>query len=242
MKRLSMLAGGLLLLVGSTVLAHATINIKVAEVQGTSAYVQGSKAAPNADIFWEGTKVTSTNKGGNFSFYGVIPSDCVGTLSDGTPVEVALLNCTPVAVAPAPVPQTGQTLSYNFDGTPEPINCADTGQDGELRKGVAWPTPRFNDNGNGTITDNLTGLIWLQNAGCFGTVTWIQALAAANSLANSNCNLSDGSAAGDWRLPNVRELRSLIDYAQSNPAYRPAIHLQMFSQALGITLTGHLLP
>ena len=37
------------------------------------------------------------------------------------------------------------------------------------QKGVAWPNPRFTDNGNGTVTDNLTGLIWLKNANCFGT-------------------------------------------------------------------------
>ena len=36
------------------------------------------------------------------------------------------------------------------------------------KKGVAWPNPRFTDNGNGTVTDNLTGLIWLKNANCFG--------------------------------------------------------------------------
>ncbi|MGA9347827.1 MAG: hypothetical protein WBW48_03355 [Anaerolineae bacterium] len=36
-----------------------------------------------------------------------------------------------------------------------------TGEDGELLKGVTWPSPRFTDNGNGTVTDNLTGLIWL---------------------------------------------------------------------------------
>jgi hypothetical protein len=33
--------------------------------------------------------------------------------------------------------------------------------DGEIRAGVAWPTPRFTDNGDGTATDNLTGLTWL---------------------------------------------------------------------------------
>jgi hypothetical protein len=32
--------------------------------------------------------------------------------------------------------------------------------------GVAWPNPRFTDNSDGTVTDNLTGLIWLKNANC----------------------------------------------------------------------------
>jgi hypothetical protein len=48
--------------------ADATITIKVAEVQNGVAVVQGSKAARNADIFWEGERVTQANKGGNSLF------------------------------------------------------------------------------------------------------------------------------------------------------------------------------
>jgi len=66
----------------------------------------------------------------------------------------------------APVPQTGQVLCYNSAGTV--ITCAGTGQDGALQKGVELPTPRFTDNGNGTIKDKLTGVIWLKNANCGG--------------------------------------------------------------------------
>ena len=51
-----------------------------------------------------------------------------------------------------PVEKTGQTTSYA------------TGDDGDLEKGLAWPNPRFTDNEDGTVTDNLTGLIWLKNA------------------------------------------------------------------------------
>ena len=78
-------------------------------------------------------------------------------------------------------------------------------------KGVAWPNPRFTDNGNGTVTDNLTGLIWLKNANCFGAKDWAMALSDANTLNNGECGLTDGSVEGDWRLPNVREMQSLID-------------------------------
>ena len=93
--------------------------------------------------------------------------------------------------------------------------------DSKLRKGVLWPDPRFRDNGNGTVKDNLTGLIWLKNANCFGTRTWLQALTAANGLASPSCGLADGSNAGQWRLPNVRELLSLIDYDHASPAIPP---------------------
>ena len=104
------------------------------------------------------------------------------------------------------LPRTGQSVSYA------------TGDDGALQMGATLPTPRFRDNGDGTVTDNLTGLIWLKNANCFGATTWAGALTDANGLASGSCGLSDGSHAGDWRLPNVRELRSLINRTYSKPA------------------------
>jgi len=117
---------------------------------------------------------------------------------------------------PAPVPQTGQILCYDTDGG-SPIECTGTGQDGEYQKGVVAPTPRLTDNGNGTITDNLTGLIWLKNANCFSAVIWDQALSNCNGLQNGSCGLTDGSSAGDWRLPNYKELFSLVDIANYEP-------------------------
>ncbi len=55
------------------------------------------------------------------------------------------------------------------DGTPR--NCAGTGEDGELRKGVAWPNPRF-VSGTGAaadcMTDKLTGLMWPKNGNLAG--------------------------------------------------------------------------
>jgi hypothetical protein len=83
---------------------------------------------------------------------------------------------------------------------------------------VVWPTPRFTDNLNGTVTDNLTKLIWMKNAKAFGLLTWANALATANTLENGMADLSDGSQAGDWRLPNLRELQSLLDYGRTDPA------------------------
>ena len=108
----------------------------------------------------------------------------------------------------APVEKTGQITSYSATG----------GEDGDLRKGVAWPNPRFKDGGNGTVRDTLTKLIWLKNANAFGLRIWEQALADANALASGSAGLTDGSKAGDWRLPNVKELQSLIDFACHGPA------------------------
>ena len=112
----------------------------------------------------------------------------------------------PAPCEAAPVEKTGQTTSYA------------TGDDGNLQKGVAWPSPRFTDNGDGTVTDNLTGMIWLKNANCDGTKTWTGALNYCNNLANGACGLTDGSVADDWRLPNIKELLSLIDYGQFDPS------------------------
>jgi hypothetical protein len=116
------------------------------------------------------------------------------------------------------VAKTGQTTCWNASGTA--ISCTGTGQDGAVQKGVSV-SPRFTDNLNGTVLDNLTGLVWLKNANCFGAQTWTNALSNANTLANLACGLSDGSVARDWRLPNVKELQSLIDFGQFFPALPP---------------------
>ena len=107
---------------------------------------------------------------------------------------------------PAPVQITGQFTSYA------------TGDDGDLGKGVPWSDPRFTDNLDGAVIDNLTGLIWLKDANCFGIRTWDEALSYCNGLADGSCGLTDGSSAGDWRLPNRRELFSLIHIQYFGPA------------------------
>ncbi len=66
----------------------------------------------------------------------------------------------------------------------------------------------YKDNGDGTVTDTSTGLIW-QKTGISGK-TWEQALAYCESL-----NLASHA---DWRLPNAKELRSLVDATRSNPS------------------------
>ena len=102
--------------------------------------------------------------------------------------------------------RTGQTTSYA------------NGDDASQSKGVAWPAIRFTDNQDGTVTDHLTGLIWLKDAGCFSPTTWSNAITDAAQLADGACGLSDGSTAGKWRLPNPNELESLIDVSASDPA------------------------
>ncbi|MBM2838631.1 MAG: Fibronectin, type domain protein, partial [Deltaproteobacteria bacterium] len=100
------------------------------------------------------------------------------------------------------IPKTGQATSYDANNPKK--------DDGALQRGVAWPSPRFTVDGTGLcVTDNLTGLMWVKTRD--GTMrTWQQALDYANNL--TLCGYTD------WRLPNRKELRSLIDYSQSTPA------------------------
>lgn len=119
---------------------------------------------------------------------------------------------------PAPVAKTGQTTTYA------------TGDDGDLEKGVPWPVPRFTDNGNWTVTDNLTGLIWMKDADCSGVSDWYGALELCNSISAPDCGLTDGSEVGDWRLPNVKELHSLVDYGNyylALPSGHPFVDVQL---------------
>ena len=137
---------------------------------------------------------------------GVNCDVCKGTMSNGVcSTERAEV-----------VNKTGQTVSYA------------PGDDGYYQYGIdpaiaptlgvlgAYNAPpfagtRFTDNGNGTVTDNLTGLVWLKSDNCFGMQQWASALTSANTLKgdNSQCSLNDGSTPGQWRLPNINELHSL---------------------------------
>jgi len=113
---------------------------------------------------------------------------------------------------PVPLWETGQTACYDTAGILR--NCSGTGEDGELRRGVAWPDPRFAINGD-CVTDKLTGLMWARNANLpDGTRTWQGALDYVASI-NSGFGLCGHN---DWRLPNQKELRSLIDHSQKNLA------------------------
>jgi hypothetical protein len=71
-------------------------------------------------------------------------------------------------------------------------------------------TNRYVDCGNGTVTDTETGLIWLKQSDCLGAKDWAAANQAAAALKSGDCSstanpLSDGSSAGDWRLPTRDE-------------------------------------
>jgi len=138
-------------------------------------------------------------------------------LAAATFLHVPVLNLHAAAIN---LPRSGQTTSYA------------SGDDGAFMAGQPAPSPRFTA-ANGAVSDHLTGLVWLQNANCTDTVggvakgsgylPWTNALSWSNSLAPGTCGLSDGSVAGQWRLPTRKELQTILDHSQYNPAV-PAGH------------------
>ncbi|MEI7661920.1 MAG: DUF1566 domain-containing protein [Bacteroidota bacterium] len=75
-----------------------------------------------------------------------------------------------------------------------------------VRGNTAYGTNQFVSNGNGTITDNATGLMWMQNDNGTG-VLWKDALSYAENFTYAGYS--------DWRLPDTRELQSIVDYTRS---------------------------
>lgn len=92
------------------------------------------------------------------------------------------------------------------------------------------PDSRFSDNGDGTVTDKQTNLIWMRcslgqtwgGTTCTGNAviySWLQALQEANGYSFA------GSSA--WRAPNLKELTSIVEIA----CYDPAINHDVFPLA-----------
>jgi hypothetical protein len=116
----------------------------------------------------------------------------------------------------------GFALAQDHAGT---IDLSETGQveskgdgdDGDIRAGVSWPTVRFTDHGDGTVTDELTCLMWLKDGGCLGAGLGVK-FATAEALIGELKNFSpDPNCAGytsgkydTWALPTATQLLSLI--------------------------------
>ncbi|MEW6115444.1 MAG: DUF1566 domain-containing protein [Nitrospirota bacterium] len=107
--------------------------------------------------------------------------------------------------------QTGQVTCHDTFG--REIPCTGSGQDAEFKRGISWPVPRFEQKDE-MVLDRLTGLIWTQDANpAVFPVTWQEAL---DYIADMNRERTFGYS--DWRLPNRRELRSLMSHQTRKPA------------------------
>lgn len=113
-------------------------------------------------------------------------------------------------------PRTGQAICWDSSG--DVINCAGSGYDAHYKAGIAWPSPRFSDNGDGTMTDRLTRLIWTKDAAAptAGACTGYKAMDWTSALDYVVClNSNNYLGHNDWRLPNINELESLVNAADS---------------------------
>jgi hypothetical protein len=78
-----------------------------------------------------------------------------------------------------------------------------------VRGGNGYGINRFSDNGNATISDNASNLMWMKDDSRTA-MNWQDALAYARTMNNANFG-----GHHDWRLPDTKELESIIDYSRS---------------------------
>jgi len=111
---------------------------------------------------------------------------------------------------------TGHIKSYNISAGPKHfVRC--------VRGNLAYGVNLFQNNSDGTISDLATGLMWQQTDNGSG-IDWEHALAYAQTQNNANY-----LGHNDWRLPNTKELQSLVDYTRSPYATNSAAINALFS-------------
>jgi len=108
---------------------------------------------------------------------------------------------------------SGQTTSYDSGA------LDDKEQDGTAKS--------YTYNGDGTVTDNHTNLVWQKDHkdDC-ATLTWENALSYCSTLASGSGGLTDGSVAGDWRVPSYVELATLPDLSYPSSSYLNSVFTQ----------------
>ena len=193
---------------------------------------------------------------------GDVNADGTKDLSDAVTILGHLFLGSPTQLLPlcetqgsSGLPDTGQTQCYDCNG--QLIPCRDcrgqprpcegftadflTLQDSLQRTGCPNDANRFTDHGDGTVTDNCTGLMWQKDTAdvnsdgtVFGDqVTWCEAL--------NYCHKLQFAGHDDWRLPNVRELQSIVDYGRS-PSIDPVFDEMSNSYWTSTSVTLAILP
>lgn len=106
------------------------------------------------------------------------------------------------------IPDTAITQCY--DGSQALVSCPTAGQDYYGQDAQFSPSSRqrsYTASGGITVTDNVTGLVWMWN-GTNSVLTWQDAMNA--------CGASSLGGASDWRLPDYHELSFLVDRSKYN--------------------------
>ena len=127
-----------------------------------------------------------------------------------------------------PIVETGQT---NFYSDSQKINEPNEGE-AFYGQDATYLTNEFSytDNGDGTITDNLTGLMWQQDPG--EKMTWSEAVAMVEGFSLASYT--------DWRLPTIKELYSLIDFSGVTNE-KPYINTDYFIFSYGDVTGEHMI-
>jgi len=128
----------------------------------------------------------------------------------------------PASTGPAPELASGQTRCDQGTGVFGDCSTArPPGQDAAVGKGAAR---NYVDNGDGTISDLETGLIWEKLLADDSVhdysklYSWYEAFETKIAALNQGAGFAGHT---DWRLPNINELQSLADYGRENPAINP---------------------
>jgi len=91
---------------------------------------------------------------------------------------------------------------------------------------------RYVDCRNGTVTDTVTGLIWLKDAACLGSQDWVTANIVSTALKDGDCGLTDHSSPGDWRLPTLDEwVATMSDALQFHCGLNSASGIELTNDA-----------
>lgn len=116
----------------------------------------------------------------------------------------------------SPLPDTGQKICYDTKGTE--IICPDAGQplSGQDAR-YHGAAPDYKDNGNQTVTDKQSGLMWTKSS---------EDIQHAWQDAISYCKDLDFAGQTDWRLPGKFELESIVDYGKPYPAINDVFDCQ----------------
>ncbi len=161
----------------------------------------------------EGEEPSGPPPGGDAEGSGPPPGDSQAVTSTFTVEEAEAIEADLVAavgyeaaVDGYPIVDTNQTTFFSNDAIIDEPSEGDAfyGQDAQF----VGNAPSYTDNGDGTVSDNVTGLMWTQDPG--EKVTWPEAVELLEEL-----NKSNYLGYSDWRIPTMKELYSLVDFSGS---------------------------
>ena len=217
----------------STTSTAVTLNLSASDDVGVRGYcVSESSTTPSvSDSCW--TTVTSTTSysaavtftlssggvGDNTKTVYVWFRDSAGNVSSFANDSITLTVSDKITPSKPSVPISSGAISTTSTSKSAMLKLPDTGQTGDYTTTAGEDSdytinpPSYTDNGNGTITDNVTGLTWQKED---------DNIERAWDNANTYCDDLTLGGSTDWRLPSDMELMSIVNYGIYNPAINTA--------------------